>query len=368
MKPDSFFINGKPPTDAQFPLNRYSGLSVGVPGTPAAWDYLLKHYGTISLSKALSYGVNVATNGFVVDKTFYDQTTGNQAYFDDIPSSAKIYLDPDGTSKDVGTILKNPDMARTYRRIGRLGATKGFYTGPIADAIVKAVAQVPATQGNEHEWKPGLMTAADLAAYRIKTREPVALTYKGAQIYGMGPPSSGGTTILEALNILQDYQRRGVSFNGRSDLLYHYLEASRLAYADRNAYLGDPSFVNNPVAGLLADSYAAERAALIGPKAPSGAAAVVAAGTPKVALPAGSSASVDKRGLDDAPERRRQDGQHRVLHVHDRADRRQRRRRPRLRVPAQQRADRLRHRVGHRAQPRGAATSARAPRSPRRSS
>ena len=99
MKPDSFFINGKPPTDAQFPLNRYSGLSVGVPGTPAAWDYLLKHYGTISLSKALSYGVNVATNGFVVDKTFYDQTTGNQTYFDDIPSSAKIYLDPDGTSQ-----------------------------------------------------------------------------------------------------------------------------------------------------------------------------------------------------------------------------------------------------------------------------
>src|SRR3954470_1077215 len=163
MKPDSFFINGKPPTDAQFPLNRYSGLSVGAPGTPAAWDYLLKNFGTISLSKALSYGVNVATNGFVVDKTFYDQTTGNQAYFDDIPSSAKIYLDPDGTSKDVGTKIKNPDMARTYRRIGRLGATKGFYTGPIANAIAKSVAQVPATAGNEHEWKPGLLTAADLA-------------------------------------------------------------------------------------------------------------------------------------------------------------------------------------------------------------
>src|SRR3954470_19026457 len=88
MKPDSFFINGKPPTDAQFPLNRYSGMSVGVPGTPAAWDYVIRHFGTISLSKALSYGANVATNGFYVDKTFFDQTTAAQNYFDDIPSTA----------------------------------------------------------------------------------------------------------------------------------------------------------------------------------------------------------------------------------------------------------------------------------------
>src|SRR6478735_239113 len=293
MKPDSFFINGKPPTDAQFPLNRYSGLSVGVPGTPAAWDYLLKNFGTISLSKALSYGVNVATNGFAVDKTFYDQTTGNQTYFDDIPSSAKIYLDPDGTSKDVGTKIKNPDMARTYRRIGRLGATKGFYTGPVADAIARSVAQVPAIAGNEHEWKPGLLTTADLAAYRIKVREPVKLSYFGADVYGMGPPSSGGSTVLEALNILQDFQRRGVPFAGRVGLLYDYLEASRLAYADRNAYIGDPSFVNNPVAGLLSNDYAATRAALIGPKAAPGA---VAAGTPPASPPAGSSASVDKVG------------------------------------------------------------------------
>jgi gamma-glutamyltranspeptidase/glutathione hydrolase len=296
MKPDSFFINGKPPTDAQFPLNRYSGMSVGVPGTPAAWDYVIRHFGTISLSKALSYGANVATNGFYVDKTFFDQTTAAQNYFDDIPSTAKIYLDGDGTSKDVGRILKNPDMARTYRRIGRLGATKGFYSGPLANAIVSAVQHVPAKQGNEHEWKPGLMTLDDLSNYRIKQRDPVKLSYFGADIYGMGPPSSGGTTTLEALNIIQDFQRRGVAFNGRVDLLYHYLEASRLAYADRNAYLGDPSFVTNPVAGLLSDSFAAQRAALIGAKAPSGAAAVVAAGTPPAATATGSSASVDRVG------------------------------------------------------------------------
>src|SRR3954469_498478 len=237
MKPDSFFINGRPPTDAQFNVNRYSGLSAGVPGTPAAWEYVLRNFGTISLRRALSYGVNVATNGFSIDQTFFDQTTGNLTYFDDIPSTARIYLDPDGTSKDVGRILKNPDLARTYRRIGRLGTKKGFYSGPVADAIAKAVQQVPAHQGVEHEWKPGLMTAQDLANYRIKVREPVKLTYFGADVYGMGPPSSGGTTVLEALNIIQDFQRRGVAFNGRVDLLYHHLDASRLAYAHRNAHI-----------------------------------------------------------------------------------------------------------------------------------
>src|SRR3954465_15589509 len=97
MQPNSFFINGAPPTDAQFPINRYSGLSVGVPGTPYAWSYLLRHYGTYSLAKALKYGEAVARNGFVVDKTFYDQTYPNDAWFDDIPSTAAIYLDSDGT-------------------------------------------------------------------------------------------------------------------------------------------------------------------------------------------------------------------------------------------------------------------------------
>src|SRR5436190_765415 len=100
ITPTSFYINDQPPTDAQFPINRYSGLSVGVPGTPYAWTYLLRHYGTYSLSKALAYGEKVARQGFVVDKTFYDQTAPNAPYFDDIPSTAKIYLDPDGTPRD----------------------------------------------------------------------------------------------------------------------------------------------------------------------------------------------------------------------------------------------------------------------------
>ena len=99
---------------------------------------MLKHYGTLRLSEALSYGVRVANSGYVVDKTFYDQTAGNQAYFDDIPSSAALYLDPDGSPRDVGTVVKNPDMAKLYRLVGRLGAKEGFYSGPVAEAIVSS--------------------------------------------------------------------------------------------------------------------------------------------------------------------------------------------------------------------------------------
>jgi gamma-glutamyltranspeptidase/glutathione hydrolase len=293
MVPSSFFIDGKPPTDAQFSINRYSGLSAGVPGTPYAWSYLLRHYGTYKLSEALAYGIEVATDGFTVDKTFFDQTTPNVPYFDDIPSTAAIYLDADRTPRDIGTVLRNPDLAKTYERIGRLGVSKGFYRGAVANAIVKASTSVPVAPTADHSWRPGLLTNRDLGRYRTKERDPVKLSYFGHDIYGMGPPSSGASTIAETLNIMQDFSRHGVAFKGRTGTLYHYLEASRLAYADRNRYIGDPSFVRNPIEGLLSDEYAATRAALIGPTAPPGA---VQPGTPPGATPAATAASIERVG------------------------------------------------------------------------
>jgi len=294
MVPSSFFIDARPPTDAEFSINRYSGLSAGVPGTPYAWSYLLRHYGTYELKEALAYGIKVARRGFTVDQTFFDQTTPNAPYFDDIPSTAAIYLDADRTSKDVGTVIRNPDMAKTYRLMGARGVSKGFYSGPVADAIVKASTTVPVAPGADHSWRPGLMTNRDLERYAIKVREPVELDYFGHKLYGMGPPSSGGTTVFETLNIMQDFSRRGIADKGRAGTLYHFLEASRLAYADRNKYLGDPSFVRNPIEGLLSNEYAATRAAEIGTLAPSG---PVAAGTPPgVASASGSAASVDRVG------------------------------------------------------------------------
>jgi gamma-glutamyltranspeptidase/glutathione hydrolase len=289
MQPDSFFIDGQPPTDAQFPINRYSGLSVGVPGTPAAWEYVLQRWGTYSLGKALSYGARVARQGFVVDKTFFDQTTPNAPYFDDVPSTAAIYLDPDGTPRDIGTVIRNPDLANTYERLGRLGMRKGFYTGRLADAIVSAADHPPLAPTADHTWRPGLMTAQDMAAYQAVQRRPTHIDYQGADLYGMAPPSSGGTTSQESLNILQHTQS-----TDKTNTLFHYLESTRLAYADRNAYLGDPAFVDNPVEGLLSDDYAQQQAGRIGTMAANP--PVVAPGNPPGNAPAGSSASVDRVG------------------------------------------------------------------------
>src|SRR5262245_7250413 len=161
MKPDSFFINGQPPTDAQFPINRYSGLSTGVPGTPALWEYVMRRYGTIGLAKALSYGAGVARNGFKVDQTFFDQTAPNAPYFDDVPSTAAIYLDADGTPRDVGTTIRNPDLASTYELLGREGVERAFYGGRLADAIVDAARNPPLAPTADHTWRPGLLTAND---------------------------------------------------------------------------------------------------------------------------------------------------------------------------------------------------------------
>jgi gamma-glutamyltranspeptidase/glutathione hydrolase len=289
MKPDSFFINGQPPTDAQFPINRYSGLSTGVPGTPALWEYVMRRYGTIGLGRALSYGAGVARNGFVVDQTFFGQTAPNAPYFDDVPSTAAIYLDPDGTPRDVGTTIKNPDLANTYDLLGRRGVQGTFYNGELADAIVSAADNPPLAPTADHTWRPGLLKKSDMQAYKVIPRDPVHLNYRGYDIFGMAPPSSGGTTDLEALNIMQHRPPT----TDKTQTLYNYREASRLAYADRNAYLGDPAFVNNPIQGLLSDDYAAQQAARIGPQAPAG---PVPAGTPPTAPPQGSAASVDRVG------------------------------------------------------------------------
>ena len=128
-----------------------------------------------------------------------------------------------------------------------------------------------------------------MQAYKVIPRDPVHLNYRGYDVFGMAPPSSGGTTDLEALNIMQHSPKPADT----TQTLYQYLEASRLAYADRNAYLGDPAFVSNPLQGLLSDGYAAQRAAASARQAPAG---PVPPGTPPGAPPQGSAASVDRVG------------------------------------------------------------------------
>jgi gamma-glutamyltranspeptidase / glutathione hydrolase len=259
MRPDSFFEAGQP---LAFNDARYSGLSVGVPGTVRGWEQALRRYGTMSVAEALRPAIQVARDGFVVDQTFFDQTQGNLDYFDDVPSTRALYLDPDGTPRDVGTVLRNPDLARTYQRIARLGA-KGFYGGAVADAMVEAVQHPPVAADANHTWRPGLMTMRDVKAYVAPEREPTRVGYRGLDVYGMGPPSSGGSTVGEALNILEGF---ALDPADRTRALHLYLEASRFSFADRNAFLADPDFVDVPLAGLLSDGFAAERRALIDPQ------------------------------------------------------------------------------------------------------
>jgi gamma-glutamyltranspeptidase/glutathione hydrolase len=269
MQPTSFFENGKALT---FDEARWSGLSVGVPGTVATWDQALRRYGTISLRDALRPGARVARRGFMVDQTFFNQTNDAKDWFDDVPSTAAIYLDPDGTPRDVGTTLRNPDMAKAYRYIGRHGAG-AFYTGPIADAIARAAQHPPVANAN-HTWRPGLITTDDIAAYRALWRKPTHVGYRGLDVWGMGPPSSGGSTAGEALNILEGFKPLG---RNRAQAFHRYIEASRYAFADRGEYLADPEYYDVPLTELLSDRYAAERRRLIGPKAAN---AVVEPGEP----------------------------------------------------------------------------------------
>ena len=130
----------------------------------------------------------------MIDQTFHDQVQGNVAWFDDITSSEELYLDPDDPDDpphDVGTIQRNPDMARAYERIGDLGV-KGFYRGAIADALVEAVQDPPLTADADHTWRPGLMTMRDLRDYSAPERGPTHVGYRGLDVFAWArrPPAA----------------------------------------------------------------------------------------------------------------------------------------------------------------------------------
>ncbi len=256
MSPASFWEDGAP---LSFSDARHSGLSVGVPGTVATWARVLREYGTISLREALAPAIRVARKGFVVDQTFFDQTALNRDWFADVPAAAALYLDADGTPRDVGTVVRNPDLAATLAGIARFGP-RAFYRGPLAAALIDTVRHPPVSPAATHVWRPGVMTGKDLRAYAVRERAPTHVSYRGLDVYGMGPPSSGGSTVGEALNILESYALPGMA---RDAVLQRMLEASRYSFADRNAYVADPSFFPVPLTGLLAEGYAATRRALI---------------------------------------------------------------------------------------------------------
>ncbi len=239
-----------------------SGLGVGVPGTPRLWAQALARYGTIPLAAALAPSIGIARSGFEIDQTFHDQVASNQDRFKDFSSTRDLYL-PGGDAPAVGSIFRNPDLARTYQTLSGHGMD-AFYRGDVANAIVNTVQHPPLAPGGTRNVRPGLMTAGDLASYQAISRAPTDIQYRGYEIFSMGPPSSGGSTVGEALKILEGFDLGSLT---RAQALYLMLEASKLAYADRNQYVADPDFVSVPLQGLLSDAYAAQRRALIGPTA-----------------------------------------------------------------------------------------------------
>ncbi|MEU8796758.1 gamma-glutamyltransferase [Spirillospora sp. NPDC048819] len=272
MREDSFI---DPATGEPLPFDQAvtSGLGVGVPGTLAQWDLALRRFGTRDLGRLLRPAIRVADRGFVVDREFHDQTAMNAARFRDIVPTRELFL-PDGRVPAVGSLFRNPDLADTYRELARRG-TDWFYEGRLGKEIARTVADPPVDPDATRDVRPGLMRPRDLAAYRALLREPTHVSYRGMDVYGMPPSSSGGTTIGETLNILGNFR---LDERDPAAALHHYLEATKLAYADRGRYLGDADKVDVPVAELLSSGFAGERACLIDPDR--AAAAPVAAGSP----------------------------------------------------------------------------------------
>ena len=259
MAPASFapttFVdaNGKP---IDFETAVASGMAVGVPGTVRGWHEALDRYGSMSFKQVLAPAIKVASDGFRVNANFSHLVQGNEQKFSLYPATAALYL-RNGKAIPAGTLLRNPDLAKTYQLLST-GGVKAFYHGKLAQAIVDAVNAPPVAAGVSV--RSGKMTLADLSNYEARLRQPVRSTYRGYELYGMPLPSSGGVTIAEALNILEGYEFKGMP---RDQAEHIYMEASRLAFADRNAYLADPEYVDAPVAGLLNKDYAARRRGLI---------------------------------------------------------------------------------------------------------
>ncbi|MFF5490112.1 gamma-glutamyltransferase [Streptomyces virginiae] len=252
-----FQENGLP---IPFAEGQTSGLGVGVPGTPATWKSALDAWGTRPLDTLLKPAEKLARDGFTVDATFRAQTELNQDRFKDFPATAKLFL-PGGALPGVGTTFKNPDLAATYAELRRKG-TGALYRGPLAEDIVRAVRTPPVDPAATRKVRPGDLTTADLRAYATKRQDPTRVGYRGLDVYSMAPSSSGGTTVGEALNILE---RTDLSKLSETQYLHRFIEASRISFADRGRWVGDPAAVDVPTRELLSQRFADSRGCLIAP-------------------------------------------------------------------------------------------------------
>lgn len=219
----------------------FSHLAAGVPGTVAGLTLALERYGTMSLAEVLQPAIALAENGFPVSQDLHETLVQGQTRF--AAATQQVFFHPDGTPYAVGEILKQPDLARSLRLIAEQGPA-AFYAGEIADAIAAEMAA-----------NGGLITRADLAAYRPVVREPVRGTYRGYEIASMPPPSSGGVHLIQMLNLLEPHAIAAMGHN-TANTVHLLTEVMKRAYADRAEYLGDPDFVEVPTAALISKTYA----------------------------------------------------------------------------------------------------------------
>ncbi|MCX4904209.1 gamma-glutamyltransferase [Streptomyces sp. NBC_00878] len=250
-----FLENGQP---IPFADAVTSGLGVGTPGTPATWQKALDSWGSQRLGSLLKPAERLARDGFTVDATFRSQTESNEARFRNFPDTAELFL-PGGALPVVGSTFKNPDLARTYEELGRKGVG-ALYRGQLAKDIVATVNKPPVDPASGYNARPGELSLKDLAAYEAKRQAPTKTSYRGLGVYSIAPSSSGGTSVGEALNILEN-----TDLSKATDVqyLHRYIEASRIAFADRGRWVGDPAFEDVPTKELLSQKYADSRECLI---------------------------------------------------------------------------------------------------------
>jgi len=221
--------------------------AVGVPGTLAAWCEMLARFGTLDLATVTAPAIRHAEHGFQVTGYLSECIAETAADLARFPDSARVFL-PGGAPLKKGDRLVQADYAVTLRTIAAEGAT-ALYGGPLGRRVVEHMARAG-----------GLITLDDLAAYRTVERVPVRGTYRGFEIAGCPPPTGGGIHLIQMLNVLEGFDVAGLGY-GTADGIHLLAEAMKIAFADRNAATGDPTFVDVPVARLIAKDYAAARRA-----------------------------------------------------------------------------------------------------------
>ncbi len=233
----------------------FSGLSVGVPGNVALAAKAHAEHGKLPWAALFAPAIALAEDGFVMNRRLYDSLNGNKGRADKSASAKAVFFGADGDPLPVGTMIRVPELAATFRKLAAEGP-QAMYGNEAAAALAAHVAEATPQDGR--------MTAADITTYQPKEREPVCAPYRAYKVCGMGPPSSGGIAVAQMLGQLERFDLAALGPD--SPVFWHlFIESQRLAYADREMYSGDADFVSVPVAGMVDRGYLAARSGLISP-------------------------------------------------------------------------------------------------------